>query len=230
MLDEVIRIAKKASDEIVYMYNLNAVEVSFKDDNSPITNADFMANEMIESGLKTLTPNIPILSEEGASVDYDVRKDWGEYWCVDPLDGTKGFVNRDAKFSVNIALMRQNRPVLGVIVDCLSGRVFYAKQNEGAFMWENGKVVKLQVRRDFEKAVVSSHFASQLLDAELKKFGVKQKISMGSSVKFCEVALGNAGLYLRIGNTMEWDVASADVILSEAGGGIYEYDMNFISA
>lgn len=223
----VIAIAQVAGNEILGVYNTE-FSVNYKDDSSPLTLADRRAHEAIESGLNALTPEYPVLSEEDADIPFSERAAWQRYWLVDPLDGTREFVKRNGEFTVNIALMENCRPVLGVIQVPVTGRVFSAWQGGGAHSLEVGSKSR-PIRAKSEpgvalRVVCSRSHTSPDLKKFLDKLGDYSTLSIGSSLKVCLIAEGKADLYPRLGPTSEWDTAAADCILSEAGGQITQLD------
>lgn len=212
------------------VYNTN-FEVEFKADKSPLTKADTTSHQIITTRLAELYPEIPIISEEGASVNYDDRKAWPLFWLVDPLDGTKEFIKRNGEFTVNIALIQDKRPVAGVIYAPASKRLYYAKKHAGAWIKEEGNTPK-QIhthdshRKDGIIQIESrSHKSAQNPPHLAGKLKVGQTISMGSSLKFCLVAEGSADIYPRLAPTWEWDTAAGDAIVEEAGG--FVVDANY---
>lgn len=206
--------------------------VDFKDDSSPLTLADKAAHEVIVAELKNHYPEIPIISEEGKNIPYDVRKDWETFWLVDPLDGTKEFIKRNGQFTVNIALIHQHRPVVGVIYTPVTEELYYAATSDqasdmevGAFKRvssEHPQKISVRKQQDHKVAVRSSSHASEEEDAVLSEYGVSESISRGSSLKFCMVAEGIADVYYRHGPTMEWDTAAGQAIVEGAGGQVFQ--------
>ena len=223
-----LEITKEAGDRILEVYNnpATAQVVDFKEDNSPLTLADRASHAVISQALTRYFPAIPVLSEEDQDIiDYETRKNWPVYWLVDPLDGTKEFINRNGEFTVNIALIEKRKPDLGVIYVPVKDTFYYGSK-EGAFKKSglNGKSIRLQVNNKSTDrvAVRSKSHASPEEDVILTRFGVVDFISVGSSLKFCMVAEGKADLYYRHGPTMEWDTAAGQAILQAAGGSVYE--------
>ena len=225
-IQDIVKIAKDAGKAIMKIYNQDFA-VEYKTDNSPLTIADQKANEIIVSALNQLPVNsllkqsIPILSEEGRSVPYDERKNWDYFWLIDPLDGTKEFIKRNGEFTINIALIHQKTPVLGVVYSPVLNVCYWAKSNEGAF--KDGKKLPLKTKRqrDVYKIVASrSHMSSETKDFIEAIDTDKEKVivSIGSSLKICLVAEGEANIYPRLGPTMEWDTAAAHAIVNESDG------------
>ena len=206
--------------------------VDFKDDDSPLTLADRAAHEIIVARLKDLYPAIPIISEEGRKVAYEERKDWEYFWLVDPLDGTKEFIKRNGQFTVNIALIHDDQPAVGVIYTPVTEELYYAAQEgyaenhmQGAYKQLPQMVpTRLQVntRTDYRIAVRSSSHASEEEIQVLSQYGVTENFARGSSLKFCMIAEGKADIYYRHGPTMEWDTAAGQAIVEGAGGKMYQ--------
>ncbi|MBC7697741.1 MAG: 3'(2'),5'-bisphosphate nucleotidase CysQ [Bacteroidia bacterium] len=229
-LNPVIAIAKAAGAAIMQVYSTD-FNVVKKEDNSPLTQADLAAHDLIGSALTKMTPSIPILSEESEAIDYEIRKGWQQYWLIDPLDGTREFVKRNGEFTVNIALINLHKSVLGVVYAPVTEVLYYAIHNSGAYKQiKFGAAVNINNRPlDLNLPIVAgsrSHtdekmhsFMQNLAD----RTGVKPElIRMGSSLKICLVAEGLADVYPRLGPTSEWDTAAAHCILNEAGGDIVD--------
>ena len=227
-LEDIVFIAKDAGEAIMQIYNRD-FNIEYKDDKSPLTEADLKANDIICSNLTRLYPNIPIMSEENKQVAYDNRKKWDYYWCIDPIDGTKEFIKKNDEFTVNIALIHKNTPVLGVVYAPAINEMYKAKKGEGAF--KNNQKLPLQTNLNpKEKLFVVaskshlSHETQEFIDnLETKKI---EQVSKGSSLKLCMVAEGKADIYPRLAPTMEWDTAAADAIVREAGKMTYQFDTN----
>ena len=221
ILIDVKELAVTAGEAILKIYETD-FEVQQKEDNTPLTKADMAAHDIIEAGLLKLSPEIPVLSEESAQIDYEERKIWKEYWLVDPLDGTKEFVKRNGEFTVNIAYIRDGYPVMGVIYAPVLKLTYYACQGKGAFM-QAGKqqAHRISTRKmDISKLVIagSRSHAGSSLKRFMTQFDSHEIVSMGSSLKSCLVAQGEADIYPRFGPTSEWDTAAAQCIVEEAGG------------
>jgi 3'(2'), 5'-bisphosphate nucleotidase len=223
LMPELLQIAKKAGEAIMEVYNQPAsfTQVTLKNDQSPLTQADQAANDLIAAGLAVLTPDIPVLSEEGKMVPYEVRQTWPLYWCVDPLDGTKEFISRNGEFTVNIALIEGSTPVAGIIYAPVTDELYYTNGQDGAFKKQGEQETeKLAVTGKTEKVIAvksRSHGAPEEI-AFLNQFAVTDEVRIGSSLKFCLIAEGKAQLYFRHGPTMEWDTAAGHAILAQAGG------------
>ncbi len=224
MIEEIIKLAKTAGEEILKVYNdpTQADQVDYKADDSPLTKADTASNEIIIKGLESIDSAIPILSEEEKHQDYSIRQNWHTFWLVDPLDGTKEFINRNGEFTVNIALIKDKNPVLAVIYVPVKD-IIYWSDHRGAYKIEAGNQIKIQVNRAGQNriAVRSKSHASVEEEAILARYDVVDSISVGSSLKFCMVAEGKADIYYRHGPTMEWDTGAGQAILQAAGGTVY---------
>jgi 3'(2'), 5'-bisphosphate nucleotidase len=226
LLELAISVAKRGGEEIMKVYAQD-FEVFNKEDNSPLTIADQNANDIIENLLKVT--NIPILSEEGKHADYIERKNWKQLWIVDPLDGTKEFVKRNGEFTVNIALVENGVPIMGVIYVPVMNWLYYGSSN-GAFKVVDGKTKKLPIKNDRTNTVVvgsRSHPSvetAEYFEKLKKKYGEIEIVSMGSSLKICLVAEGEADLYPRFAPTMEWDTAAGHAIANAAGKTLFDVD------
>lgn len=224
-LEPVVEIASGAGTKILDIYNSD-FEVQHKADESPLTAADLAAHTYIEAGLNALTPDIPVLSEESATIPWEERKSWDPYWLVDPLDGTKEFVKRNGEFTVNIALIHQHRPVLGVVHVPVTDVTYFGGLNAGAHIIENGSRAPISVRDAPSTPIVvgSRSHRAELLDAYLARLGEHEMTPMGSSLKLCLVASGHADLYPRLGPTSEWDTAAAHAVVAAAGGKVVDLE------
>ncbi|MBE9585903.1 3'(2'),5'-bisphosphate nucleotidase CysQ [Mucilaginibacter sp. JRF] len=219
-IDLLTGIAVKAGEAIMSVYNDDRdASVTYKADSSPLTLADKLSHKRIVADLTLHYPEIPILSEEGAHIPYEVRSEWEYYWCVDPLDGTKEFINRNGEFTVNIALIHRDTPVLGVIyVPCKN--VLYYGDSKGSYRQKliEGKVrIKTESKPSNWTAVGSRSHADGTEADFLSAYPVTRQLSAGSSLKFCLVAEGKAQIYFRSGPTMEWDTAAGHAIAVNSG-------------
>ncbi len=228
LIEPVTSIAAKAADAILAIYNSDDFGVETKGDDSPLTLADKASHHAIVAVLAELTPDIPILSEESKQVAWAERSQWPEYWLIDPLDGTKEFIKRNGEFTVNIALIQGHRAVLGVVYVPVQGRCFYGYQGGGAFEKQaDGSVRSIRVTATAQaplRVVGSRSHRGELLDAYLAKLGDHEMVPMGSSLKLCLVALGEADIYPRLGLTSEWDTAAAQAVVECAGGHVVQTD------
>ncbi|MGF1671623.1 MAG: 3'(2'),5'-bisphosphate nucleotidase CysQ, partial [Balneolaceae bacterium] len=218
MIEEISEIAIKAGHAILEYYKEDVI-VERKDDNSPLTKADMAAHYIITDSLKKLTPDIPIISEEGGVADFDVRKKWERFWLVDPLDGTKEFIKKNDEFTVNIALIENGNPVIGVVYIPAKDILYAGHKENGSYKKVNkSDWIRIYSKKpDLSKpvtVVASRSHGSDDLDEKLTEKGVKigSKIPAGSSLKFCLVAEGSADIYPRMGPTMEWDTAAGDAV------------------
>ncbi|MEW6312722.1 MAG: 3'(2'),5'-bisphosphate nucleotidase CysQ [Pseudomonadota bacterium] len=226
-LPEVVQIAEAAGRAIMEVYR-KEVRVSYKQDQSPLTEADLAAHRIIERGLQTLTPQIPVLSEESAGIAYAERQGWQSFWLVDPLDGTKEFIDRNGEFTVNIALIVVGEPRLGVVRAPALGATYYAARGAGAFRADASGAARLAVAAHQAgepwRVVASRSHADERTVQFLSRFENCEIVSKGSSLKFCLVAEGSAHLYPRLGPTMEWDIAAGHCVVAEAGGAVHGLD------
>lgn len=222
-IDELLSIAREAGMAVLDVYGdeKRFKEVQFKSDQSPLTLADEASNRVIVQRLKKFTPDIPILSEEEMDIAYEERKTWKYFWCVDPLDGTKEFISRNGEFTVNIALIKEHVPILGVIYVPVSHTMYYANQETGGWkIGSDGVRIPIKVDKDSTDwiSVGSRSHASEIEKEILARYPIIQNTAIGSSLKFCLVAEGQAHIYFRHGPTMEWDTAAGQAILTLSGG------------
>jgi 3'(2'), 5'-bisphosphate nucleotidase len=235
LISSVKEISRAAGAAILEIYNREgSIEVTSKDDHSPLTEADIAAHQIIVSALTKLTPDLPILSEESADISWKERQAWSKYWLVDPLDGTKEFVKRNGEFTVNIALIENHIPVLGVVYVPVTNILYSGARECGAFKQDNGEEKQITVAtmsefnnvknavKDNVKIVASRSHRGKELDTWINKveklFKKVELLSMGSSLKICLIAEGKADIYPRLALTSEWDTAAAQAILEAAGG------------
>ncbi|TMU87697.1 3'(2'),5'-bisphosphate nucleotidase CysQ [Bacillus sp. BHET2] len=234
MLRDVIEIAIQAGQKIMEVYD-EIYTVHQKADQSPLTLADQLSHEYIQTKLNLLQLKLPLLSEEGAHIPFKVRKNWSTFWLIDPLDGTKEFIKKNGDFTVNIALIQGNRPVLGVIYAPAHDILYSAEKNKGAFKLlhasSNTKRKKIKITSSsskIKKVVISRSHLSEATKNYLENLhqqeGKLEYSSIGSSLKFCLVAEGAAHYYPRLAPTMEWDTAAGQIIVEEAHGQVVVYD------
>ncbi|MEQ8928197.1 MAG: 3'(2'),5'-bisphosphate nucleotidase CysQ [Fulvivirga sp.] len=220
-----IDIAKKAGHEILGIYNdpQKFEVVDHKADDSPLTLADKASHNVIVKELGHAYPDIPIISEEGKVPEYDIRVNYDYYFLIDPLDGTKEFINRNGQFTVNIAVIHKNKPVLGVVYTPVSDELYFGELDKEAFktVGTQKKFLKVNNSKNQRIAVRSKSHASPEEESVLEKYNVVDSISVGSSLKFCMVAEGKADIYYRHGPTMEWDTAAGQAVVEAAGGNVY---------
>jgi 3'(2'), 5'-bisphosphate nucleotidase len=221
LLPEIVKLAERAAAVILDHYRGDAA-VQLKADASPVTAADEAAEAVILAGLAALTPSIPVVAEETVAAGRIPVLDDGPFWLVDPLDGTKEFISKNGEFTVNIALIEGQEPVLGVVLAPALGKVWWGARGQGAMARDEGdRAPRRIVARPWPArpvAVASRSHADPHTEAFLDAAGVSERISAGSSLKFCLVAEGKADLYPRFGRTMEWDTAAGHAVLSAAGG------------
>lgn len=238
LLNGVAALCREAGNLIVDIYKQHentAIEVITKSDDSPLTQADLQANVCLVGGLERLYPGVPILSEELALPSLSTRKQWSEFWLVDPLDGTKEFIHRTGDFTVNVALVRQGKPVLGVVYAPLRDTLYTAINLEGqevcAYKSKGGDIERLSVNRALQgkqalTIVVSRRHGLSALDKLIQslsgKVEIAKQVAVGSSLKQCLVAEGVADFYPRFGLTSQWDTAAAQVIVEAAGGHVVD--------
>ncbi|MCA9837903.1 MAG: 3'(2'),5'-bisphosphate nucleotidase CysQ [Trueperaceae bacterium] len=224
MITKIIDIAAEAGKRILEVYESADFNVDFKADDSPLTRADLASHHFILGALENLSPDIPVLSEESKGIAYSERKNWSKFWLVDPLDGTKEFIKRNGEFTVNIALIEEGKPIMGVVHVPVTGLTYWAQQGQGAFKREAGQDTKLTAATTVSKelkVVASRSHAGAETTAFLEALAQDYKldvVSKGSSLKLCQVAENSADLYPRLGPTMEWDTAAAQCIVEQAGG------------
>lgn len=227
---DVIAIAKEAGEAIMQIYSTD-FSYEMKSDNSPLTEADIAAHDIIVARLQKLTPDIPILSEESDEIDVGLRLSWQKYWLIDPLDGTREFLKRNGEFTVNIALISQHESIMGVVYAPVTGLTYYASKGEGAYKkMATAPSERIYTRSlDHKKITIAgsrSHsdekFQKFMQRIEATKLTELELIRLGSSLKICLVAEGGADVYPRLGPTYEWDTAAAHCVLKEAGGDIVD--------
>lgn len=228
LIMEICNISIKAGNKILEYYK-DDIEVIHKNDSSPLTQADLASNKIIKTALHNLDKTIPILSEESL-VEWGTRKSWNKYWLVDPLDGTKEFIKNNGEFTVNIALVEKNNPILGVIFAPAKSVIYFAQKGYGSFTIDTSvelnnldEATQISVLKQSDPVRIigsRSHSNNSFATWVNEKFPNAQIIQAGSSLKFCLIADGNADIYPRFGPTSEWDIAAGHIILNEAGGKI----------
>lgn len=221
LTQEALTIARQAGDRIVEVYG-GDFQVAYKSDQTPVTTADMAAHDIILAQLQELDPKLPVLSEESDAVSFEERYQWDTYWLVDPLDGTREFLRRNGEFSVNIALISNNRPIAGVVVAPILDIAYFATRTCGAFKQVGKSKPELIHVRAAPQPVTVARSRSPVTGPNLQRFldaiGEHDEIPMGSALKSCLVAEGLADIYARLGPTGEWDTAAAQCIVEEAGG------------
>ena len=227
-LEAVRNLASMAGEKILEVYQTEfAVET--KDDLTPVTQADLLANEVILAGLKALTPDIPVISEEGCLPSFAERSKWQRYWLVDPLDGTREFIQKNGEFTVNIALIENQQAILGVVYAPVLQLMYYAIKGEGSFKTSaHSQTEKIKVKNNCTTPVRvagSQSFTSNDFIDFVRNIPECSVINLGSALKSCLVAEGGADIYPRFGLTSEWDTAATQCILEEAGGYLVDMDL-----
>jgi 3'(2'), 5'-bisphosphate nucleotidase len=226
LIEPIVELATKAGDAILEVYATD-FDVQAKDDESPLTQADMASHRLIAAGLEALTPDLPVISEESGLPDFAERSQWESYWLIDPLDGTKEFVNRNGEFTVNIAFIHQTRPIFGVVYVPVAGVTYMGCEGVGAERRDAVGTTKIHVSTESEspvRVVGSRSHRGASLDAFLENLGEFEMHPMGSSLKFCRVAEGAADIYPRLGPTSEWDTAAAQAVVEQAGGSVVMTD------
>jgi len=224
LLDDVKAVAHEAGRAIMAVYSRHDYRVKQKADASPVTEADIAAHHVITKGLSALTPDWPVLSEEGALPPFTERQQWQRYWLVDPLDGTREFIKCNGEFTVNIALIEQGVAVMGVIQVPVSEACYFALKAHGAYKDAPGEQAKKISSRawDGKHITIAGSRSNRVpvFNAFLEYFNRYELLALGSSLKSCYVAEGKADIYARFGPTAEWDTAAAQCIVEEAGGAL----------
>jgi 3'(2'), 5'-bisphosphate nucleotidase len=226
LINPIVDLAVDAGKAILEVYATD-FDVQVKGDESPLTQADLASHHCIVRGLGVLTPDIPVISEEEGLPSFAERGQWQRYWLIDPLDGTKEFVNRNGEFTVNIALIDSNRPIFGVVHVPVQDKTYIGCEGHGSELREGGSTTSISVAAvsgDPVRIVGSRSHRGASLDAFLAKVGESDMLPMGSSLKFCVVAEGRADIYPRLGLTSEWDTAAAQAVVEQAGGKVLELD------
>lgn len=227
-IPSLLSIIFEASDRIMAVYQSQDFDMKVKEDDSPVTKADIESDRIIREGLRALESRLPVLSEEGESIPFDERSQWARYWLVDPLDGTRQFVNRTGEFTINIALIDQHEPVIGVVAVPQENRCYWAVRDQGAFSQVRGeKPQPIQTNTivpDILSVLVSHQFTkSQKSKRILERLGEHRISYCGSSLKICLIAKGEADLYPRVNPCYEWDTAAGQCILEAAGGKLIDF-------
>ena len=222
-LDSVVRIAESAGQAILQVYETRNLETRLKADQTPVTLADQAAHDLILASLSSLPSQLPVISEESESMEYEKRISWPAFWLVDPLDGTKEFIAGYREFTVNIALIVSGEPILGVVHAPALQQTYYGTQGERAFRKAaDGSREAITVRHSSSgqqlRVVASRLHRSPALERFLNQLDDVEKLTAGSALKFCWIADGRADLYPRFGATMEWDTAAGQCIVEAAGG------------
>jgi len=233
LLNAVIDIAREAGAAIMNVY-AGDFTVDHKEDNSPLTQADQAAHRIITTALQKLTPGIPVLSEESSPEfhDFKTRQHWSQFWLVDPLDGTREFINRNGEFTVNIALIRDHAPVLGVIGVPATNVIYSGVRGMGAQRSAGAQATTTICSRTsgiIPTVVGSRSHRGDSLNEFLTRLGTHELCSVGSALKFCRVAEGSADCYPRLSPTSEWDTAAGQAIVEAAGGAVFDISGKVLS-
>lgn len=224
-VEAICDIAIQAGKEILKIYDSEDFGIESKSDESPLTKADQASHDKIVAGLKNLDLSFPILSEEGDPGDFEARKSWETFWCVDPLDGTKEFIKRNGEFTVNIALIEGSYPIFGVIYVPVTDTLYYTHEQQAFKRTAEGTHQLTAVAQSKQMVAVGSRSHSSDEEKQvLELFGIEEVASRGSSLKFCMVAEGNANVYYRRNPTMEWDTAAGQAIVEASGGAVLNKD------
>lgn len=227
LLDLAKKVAVEAGEEVLSIYDSGEFDAFQKNDDSPVTSADYKANDIITERLQAATPDIPILSEENKHASLSERKNWSRYWLIDPIDGTQEFIARSGDFAINIALIENNTPVIGVIYWPPGQSLYYASKDQGAYKVSPEKECRIQVRKledpgsSVVKIAISRRQSREKIFSQLSETRTYQTLPLGScSLKSCFIAEGKADVFMRIGITGEWDTGASQCIVEEAGGRI----------
>jgi len=226
-LKEIVALSHRAGACVMAVYAEAQIDATYKADNSPLTRADLASHHLIVAALQAATPDLPVLSEESEDVPCATRQAWRRFWLIDPLDGTKEFIKKSADFTVNIALIDDGHPVIGVVFAPALGVTYYGAVGQGAFKEIDGVTHPIHVAETPSaplKVVASRSHGSEALETFLSRLGPIERVSRGSSLKCCLVAEGAADLYPRLGPTMEWDTAAGQCVVEAAGGRVTDMD------
>ena len=231
-IENIVRLAKRAGEEIIKIYQ-SQFEVTIKSDSSPLTEADLLSNKILTEGLKKYFPDIPILAEESRLIPYAERKEWDYFWLVDPLDGTKEFIKKNGEFTINIALVDKMEPFFGIIYSPVKETAWFNIPKRGIFKkGSDGITHKIipDIQREPGQVILigsRSHGREELqafTDSMKDKYDKVDLISAGSALKFCLLVEGQADIYPRFTPTMEWDTAAGHALIRESGKEIYIMD------
>ncbi|AOY87122.1 3'(2'),5'-bisphosphate nucleotidase [Marinobacter salinus] len=220
ILPDVIKVADEASEKVLHIYQSD-FKVNYKEDQSPVTAADMASHDIILRGLRSIARDIPVLSEEGKDIPWEERKHWRRFWLVDPVDGTREFTQRNGEFTVNIAMIEDGEPVMGVVIAPALKEAFWGVVGEGAHKRDRtGKIHRIQVAepKASKRVLASKSHLNDETRAFIETLGEHELLQAGSSLKFCRIAEGHADIYPRLGPTSEWDTAAAQAVLTAAGG------------
>lgn len=225
-LPSLLALTRRAGEAILAVYR-REFSVEYKEDESPLTEADLASHRVLVAGLSALSPTLPVLSEESTTTcSFEQRSQWPRYWLVDPLDGTKEFVKRNDEFTINIALVEAGMPVLGIVYAPALDELAWAAHGQGAWLETGAGRAALQTRASPAQPVltISRSHADERTRAVLDTVGAHETLSVGSALKFIRLAQGRADLYPRLGPTCEWDTAAGQCLLEVAGGALLAPD------
>lgn len=240
VLNAVVDLCQQAGEAILEVYaSSEGMDINTKADDSPVTAADLAAHAILEPGLKPLIEGVPVLSEEGSIPDFSTRQQWQRYWIIDPLDGTKEFIKRNGEFTVNVALIENGEPVLGVVYVPVLGITYTGIKGVGARKITPNSNNEIRVRSIVEaqqqgkvEVVASRTHGAEAVESLLQRIGAQlgdvETKNMGSSLKLCLVAEGAADLYPRLAPTCEWDTAAAQAVVEAAGGIVVDDQLNIL--
>jgi len=233
LIDGALEVADSASQKVLEIYHSEGVKFESKQDGSPVTEADIASHQILNTGLVKLNNNIPILSEEGNDA---AKQEESLFWLIDPLDGTKEFINKNGEFTVNIALIEQGAPILGIVFSPAVEENYYGAINIGAFKIKGTERTNILPNKQKEDECLvtlsKSHKSKEdewFIDECKKRFGVVHEIPTGSSLKLCKVAEGKADIYSRLGPTYQWDIAAGQAVVESAGGVVNDLSGNPLS-
>ncbi|SRR5690554_4740404 len=233
LMPDLQNLVREAGKELMRIYRKEGdVAVELKEDDSPVTIADLRSNRILVDGLKKLDENIPIVSEENKEIPWEVRQSFEYFWIIDPLDGTKEFIQELDEFTIHLALIHKTKVVLGIIYAPVHDKMYYAWEGGGAWLNTNGKNTRLSGHEvDFTQSGIRILRSRSNLDPKtmeyIRNFKNPELITLGSGLKFVQLITGQADYYPRAKTYMkEWDIAPAQIILEEAGGGIYEWSVD----
>lgn len=240
-----MRSAAQAGKEVLSIYNEDDYDVKLKGDNSPLTRADIASHQIIKEKLTSAFPNLPLMSEEGKDIPYEERSTWDKYICIDPLDGTKEFIKKNGEFTLNLALIKKNKAIVGLIYIPVKDILYFGGKEIGAYRVEDFSSINIESEslivpqenihqlplRDLANDTLTIVGSRSHMNEETKQFikdlKIKYKninfISAGSSLKLCLIAEGTADIYPRFAPTMEWDTAAGQAIVEGAGGKVVVY-------
>ena len=226
--DDIFSLVEQAGQAIRDIYNSDDISIEVKSDNSPVTTADYRSNRIITDGLQTLFRDIPIISEESEIPDYDERKSWDYVWILDPLDGTKGFINRTGEFTINLGMVQKDTVTGGFIYAPISRQMYFAAKGLGAFQYHENKQHRRLSARAYDnrqqgiKVLASRHHNDALTQAHINTLHHPVVMERGAALKFVSIADGLADYYPKMAHIMEWDTAPGQILIEEAGGSVVQ--------